>query len=173
MITSKQIQKLFEDYSKMGNVRGLPVTIYNNPTKSDFLALQKEAKELNKKVDNIRYIADAKTKTIYVFNAEFAIHKEVKGILNLPIDPLKAPYILNGEATLRSGTLVPISERSTTISKILSNYLNYPGNKVENSNYLKEVFSYNWDWLYSYVKVKKEIEGFRKSFLYLMKKDNL
>jgi hypothetical protein len=167
MITSKQILSYLEDYSTIGKVRGIAFAIYENPTKADFLSLQKEAKDQNKKVENIRYIANAKTKTIYVFNAEFAIHKEAKDILGLPIDPLLAPHILNGEAKLRSSQMIPESDRSTTISKILSNYLNFPDKKVENAKYLKEVFTYNWDWLYSYIKVKPEIEKCKKAFTYL------
>ena len=83
MITSNQILEIF---TGSGTSYGRSINIYENPTSSDFLLLSKEAKADNRKLDSIRFIANAKSpQKVYVADADICTHENMRRILKLPL----------------------------------------------------------------------------------------
>jgi hypothetical protein len=106
MITSKQIIKLSEEYAAMGKSQGYQVEIYKNPASSDLSALVKFAKEHNRQLRKVRFVADAKTKTVYVADAYLIEHNDIRKIVGLPTYPTRNDsWVLDGIADYVSGKL--------------------------------------------------------------------
>ena len=76
MITSNQITKLSEKYLTSGTVRGQHVIVYENPTSSDFVQMNRFSKS-----KKFRFIANGDTKKFYVWDAYLATHDDVKSNL--------------------------------------------------------------------------------------------
>ena len=101
MITAKNILNTCEEWVSLPKVRGSIVNIYENPGSSDY-------KELNKNITRgvVRFIADAKSKKVFVWDAYLAIHVEVANKLNSEGKISGSTYrnsLLLGEANLSGG----------------------------------------------------------------------
>ena len=101
MITSKRIIDIYEKYFRTGLVRNSQIDIYENPTSSDFIKLEKTAREYNRKLVQVRFIANADTKRVYVADASICIHQDLEDTVKLPSNSL--PYILGGLAFVTGG----------------------------------------------------------------------
>jgi hypothetical protein len=146
VITSKQI--LEEYYSSVKTFMGY-AEVFENPTTSDLLSLEKNF--TSKMLDNVRYLANTETKIVYVWDANLALHKDIRKILKLPYEPEKAPYTMHGEANLTGGKIKFINaEIGNNISAL--KLKNVPNHRIKQiKKYLNLVFQYNWDWLDKYI----------------------
>lgn len=117
MITSKYILRLIEDYYALHKVRGKPVTIYENPTSSDLRELYKSS------VKEVRFLANAETRKLYIWDSYLAIHDDVRKILGLPSSQettkTESPYLVEGYAQIVSGKLkFTAQKRYGTIAEV-------------------------------------------------------
>lgn len=103
MITSQQILRLSEEW-----LMSIPspfkkdssVDIYVNPSSSDILELKKSTSYY------VRFIADSKSKRLYVWNGESLLHSQVAKHLSLDRRINSIPdQTLIGTADIRSGKL--------------------------------------------------------------------
>lgn len=166
MITSKQIIKISEDWLKsvVSDYSSLPTDIYCNPGSSDIKELyQKSSKH------EVRFLVDGKTKNVYVWNAETALHQTVAKKLGL-LDRLGYDkswtesntdvligngLVSNGSITMSSSNLLdPI----IAIASKGQEYKNY-----ENVKYMKRLISNNWSWLSKYIKYSAYFDRIKHS----------
>lgn len=119
MLTSRQITRLLESYSGAGKSQGRYAEVFENPTMTDYLDLDKSARKQKRVLGRIRFIADAKNKKLYIADAYSCVHRDMLKILNLPSDFLSEvhPYVTYGEAILSGNKLKvnrSLSSSSTT-----------------------------------------------------------
>lgn len=90
MVTSKQILSLLESYvtsglccivKVAGKLTEIKFPIYVNPGSSDLIELEKAARFDNRKLKELRFIADAKAKKLYVCDAFLGLHEKMLSAL--------------------------------------------------------------------------------------------
>ena len=137
MITSKQVIDITEKTLKWKQYYGEKVEILENPSSSEVLALFdiKTPDFLRE----IRLIADADTKKVYVWNAELATHNMVQSDIGYP-NLNNKPNLILGMGKLSGGKSL-ITEWD---------YSRFYASK-SNLDFLGKLFSYNWSWLSSYI----------------------
>lgn len=108
MITSNQIFNLLEKYKTLCKERGLSSPIYINPDKSDFLDLIKTAASENRKLETIRFVADARNEKVCIADAHNLIHDDMRKALRLinEFNYRKAPFQLDGLAKVQGGIAI-------------------------------------------------------------------
>lgn len=105
MITSQQILQICEEFAGSGkDYRGHPINVYKNPTRSDYVEMEKMARSQNRRLIEVRFVADNRTKTVYVADSYNSLHEDIVEILNLP--PVGSKQILSGLAKVISGKAV-------------------------------------------------------------------
>jgi hypothetical protein len=168
MITSKQITAVLEIYSKSRAVSGEhKVDIYENPTSSDITSIFKTAREENRKVGEIRFIADAKSKKVYIADSYYIIHYHMYNTLNLMGDfgtYLNYPNLFDGIAVLYNGkiTMNGWDRFSLQIPRI---------NIPETRNWFDKLFSYDWSFADRYINgCSKFIDYKKKQFEFKVQK---
>ena len=137
MITSKQVIDITEKTLKWKQYYGEKVEILENPSSSEVLALFdiKTPDFLRE----IRLIADADTKKVYVWNAELATHNMVQSDIGYP-NLNNKPNLILGMGKLSGGKSI-ITEWD---------YSRFYASK-SNLDFLGKLFSYNWSWLSNYI----------------------
>ena len=137
MITAKEIISLSEIYFDSVNYSGRNIQVFVNPTLDDY-------KELNAK--KVRFIADAKSKKIYVWNAYFAIHNAIASKIGLgsrmDVD------LFSGESDYYNNKLY--MRDSSRLRNFVKNFRQRNERPVERQ-YLINFFSQNWSWIEKYV----------------------
>lgn len=153
MITSKQIIGIFEEWFKdipspFGRSK-TPVSIFVNPTSSDIGKLNKSFKESGNRLNEVRFIADAKSQKVYVFDSNLAIHDQVLPSLGLKY---KDSNIILGDGKLFNGKIMFLDENLVghSVESVLK-YGKRPQVVKEEVVYLKQLFKYNWLWLDRYL----------------------
>lgn len=175
MITSNYIINLSERYINGKKTFMGYAKVFENPTSSDLLEIEKYFQA--SQPDNIRYLAKAKAnaQTVYVWDANLALHKDIRQLLGFPYEPEKSPDIINGEATLSNGKVKFLNADS--VDYRLSNFeiKNVPDAKLkEIRRYLSKVFGYDWNWLDYYIKgFGSHISQQKEKFMRLAKIDNI
>jgi hypothetical protein len=139
MITSTQINKLLEDYIKTfsGDYVGEDyVSVYKNPSSSDYVSMVKEARQMQKRLTKIRFFAKADRKEVWVWNGYFIIHDDMLTKLGLNNLRLNNDFI-KGMANFSGGvaTIIGIDD--------------YSGSRKDR---LDKTMSYDWTWLDRYIK---------------------
>lgn len=131
MLTSYQISNLLESYSGSGKSQGRYAEVFENPTMTDYLDLDKSARKQKRVLGRIRFIADAKNRKLYIADAYSCVHRDMLKILNLPSGFLSEahPYVKYGEATL-SGNKLKVEHSLSSSSTTSQNF--------------------NWDWIKDY-----------------------
>ena len=146
MITSKHILEVF---SKTVDVIGGYTDVFENPSSSDYAEIYKESK-----YHWIKFFADNKTKTVYVWNADKGIHREIVTKLNLA-SRMKDDDILAGDAMLSGGkATMKDSDMLTSL---------FDGAKRSNRDSeasLKKLLAINWNWVERYISCKDWLSGF-------------
>lgn len=105
MITSKRILRLCEEFAGSGkDYKGQPINVYKNPTRSDYVEMEKTARSQNRRLIEVRFVADNRTKTVYVADSYNSLHEDIVEILKLP--PVGSKQILSGLAKVISGKAV-------------------------------------------------------------------
>jgi hypothetical protein len=147
VITSKQILLLSERYADTFNVNSKIVELIVNPQSSS------ELKSLF--TDRFRFIARKSTKLVYFWNANFAVHYEIKHRLQLDDE-----VTFDGQVKF-SGQGIPSMIQSDMIEFFVSHI-------STNVNYIKpfkEIFNSDWRWLDSYISgASNYIEMWHKKF---------
>lgn len=151
MITSSQILKLYEDWEKTISYGNKPINIFVNPTSSDLIKLTKSISDSPKEV---RFIADAKTQKVYVWDASLAIHNNVRPQLGFSHEILDTSNIIDGTVGLSNGKLNMIEDNLNDIP-ILINLLKQKSvsdsKLVSIKNYLIKIFETKWNWVGKYI----------------------
>lgn len=148
MISSRKILSLTEKWIKSFNAapRGL-ADIYENPSKSDYSELFINANKDRVRKSTfavIRFFADDKSKTVYVWDGEKAIHAEIARTIGLNDRLDSDPSILSGIATLSSGKAKMVqSDSLESIDK----------HSTFDTNYYNQVISKDWSWTNRYIDV--------------------
>jgi hypothetical protein len=142
MITASQIVEEVSGYVGLPG-RSNKATIYENPTSSDFIELNKSVKS-----KSVRFIINNKTKAVYVWDANLALHTIVSRKLGLTIIDFldKFPNIIWGVGKLSNGKVV--MTESDIIDDILRFYI--PTNSKD-KEYLTKLKNTNWRWAYKYI----------------------
>jgi hypothetical protein len=145
MITSKQIQKLLEDYEKTVKVLGGSCNIYKNPGSSDYTKLFKESK-----YKLLKFIADNSNHTVYVWSADRGIHDEITKSLNL-FSRLMVwdPNLICGDAQLENGKSKMIN--SASLNGVVEFIKSIDSNGNPKVNKYLDTFNINWSWLDRYI----------------------
>lgn len=105
LITSRRILRLCEEFAGSGrDYKGQPINVYKNPTSSDYVEMEKTARSQNRRLIEVRFVADSRTKTVYVADSYNSLHEDIVKILNLP--PVGSKYILSGLAKVVNGKAV-------------------------------------------------------------------
>jgi hypothetical protein len=146
MITSKQILEIF---SKTLDVMGGYTDIFVNPSSSDYAEIYKESK-----YHWVKFIADNKTKVVYVWNADKGIHREIVTKLNL-VNRMKDDDILAGDAGLSNGKAT--MQDSDLLTSLFEGAKR--GNKDSEAS-LKMLLSINWNWVENYISCHNWLIGF-------------
>lgn len=152
MITSSQIIKISEDYLKSG-VSGSgnhSISLFVNPSQADFIKMIKLAKDNQRNLTRIRFVANTLLKKVVVTDAYISTHEDVHKILGMPKDVefsySKYPYLLDGEAPFSNGR-----PNSPVWDKFVTWILDRKTYDADFKIWLDGVFSYNWSWLDSYI----------------------
>lgn len=111
MISSKQIISLLEQWA----ASRYSINYYKNPSSSDYLEMEKEARSAGGHLKTIRFVADNRTKIVYVADANLTIHDDFKEVLNLP--PFDSKDIISGLANISGGRAI-FSELSSVNSQV-------------------------------------------------------
>jgi hypothetical protein len=159
MITSKQLLKQIEQYSDTKNVSGHAVIIFENPTSSDILEISKTTKSSPKEV---RFIADAKTRKVYVWDAYLAIHREILKQINVKYSAMAPPYSMIGEATINGnklnfkksdalGNWMDISLGPIPKSLTPQQKLNWDTDRSNANNEIRNYVNFDWSFADRYI----------------------
>jgi hypothetical protein len=178
MITSKQIITLSEEWETSFTYGNHLIDIFVNPTSSDIKELfSKLDVKINPKKE-IRFIANAKTKKVYIWDASLVHHAEVSHKLGFShpgeYDGLitsEPPYIFDGFGYLSSGKIVGQNENgSISDIKIALNAKLISKGKKSKQNYwfIEEWISrfnaiFYWDWSF----IDRYVPGFSRNILTL------
>ena len=144
MITSRQVVNIIESYASSGQYRGHHVEIFENPSSSDFISIEKSAREDNRKFESLRFIVDSKNKKVYVWDGYLALHDEARQSLGLPKRYDKTPWLVNGMTSVRDGKIVP--------PKIWD--CQFPGssfNQAEMKWFYGDMLKCEWAWADKYI----------------------
>ena len=152
MIIAKEIIDLCEIWSSSPVIQGNLVNVYENPGSTDYKELNKDTKR-----GRIRFIADNKSKIIFVWDAYLAIHVSVANKLWIEKKIRGSVYrndLLLGEASLSGGGAKMVE---TDVFGHIDNLMKTV--KTEKPlGYLKEyyekyqeIFDIDWSWVYKYV----------------------
>lgn len=162
MITSKRILDLLESYRLSKKVNNQLLTVYENPTQSEmkkagYLSVDDDGEEhpLSKQFQgDVRYIADARDKKVYVWGAWDSIHDDVRRLLKFPdqSQTFKTPYLIEGVAKVTvSGVATNDMQQSDYWTRVSSkNILGQDAKKFK--LFFNTVFSYDWLWLDKHIK---------------------
>ena len=164
MITSKYIIDISEEYSKTGLVRNRQVDIYENPTSSDFIKLEKSAREHNRKLDKVRFIADINSHKVYLADSYNIIHDDMGKVLGFNVG-YYPPERFEGTGTVSGGQ----AKATKWDSFQYISQLKFPS-KTE-IKFLEGTFGYDWTWVDRYVSgTSSLINSCKEKYKSLMKK---
>ena len=158
MITSKQILKLAEDYEDRKNIYGKDVLIFKNPTSSDI----KEIKSQHFTTE-VRFIADAKSRLVYVWDANLAIHAPILKALKYPEGSIgNSPYLLESLANIVGTKLELTSSQADDMFYFPSFWVN-KRNPIS-QKLLTQLLEYNWTFADRYISnFSSYVDKFRRS----------
>jgi hypothetical protein len=139
MITSRNILDILESYKTSIKHQWTKASypVYENPSVSDYIDLNKYVKSLNfsdyKKLDSVRFVVDFLDKKVYVADGFLSLHNEM--IRNFNLDP---DNTLQGEALIRGGK---------PLIQWVKDYPIYLGSKIRDKDFLD---SSEMKWLSQY-----------------------
>jgi hypothetical protein len=155
MITSKQIISLAEDWDKSFSKNGSNVNIFINPGSSDVLKI---VKEVRGKDIPVRYVADAKSKEVYAWNANAAIHFDTVPHINSSYNRKgEDPYIIFGYGYTSGSKIISFTENLSNVAMFvdeLASSNSRDSNKTlmeTRISRLNKMFQYNWSFLDNYI----------------------
>jgi hypothetical protein len=145
MITSNQISGILEDYLKAVSSGWDSAPIYLNPTSTDFKELYKDSKS-----HEIRFFIDNKSKKVYAWNGERALHGIVAREIGVfdRYNKIHPEELLSGYAEIRNGKgyMLGSDTLETTIG-VVKGKLREP----DDVTFLTKILNTDWSWAYRYV----------------------
>jgi hypothetical protein len=156
MITAHYINNLLsEEYEKIcplpyGNVR-TKYTVFKNPSLKEIREVEKEYNE-----QEVRFIADNHTRSVYVWSSIAANHHDTRHCLDLHCSlKINSKYVcgshLDGMA-IRQGSMLHM-----TRSDMMDGF-------ACDSDYREVIFFQDWTWVDKYIKVSSWIENLKDKF---------
>ena len=148
-IESQRI-RLSEEYWGAKNVSGTYTIIYDNPTASDL-------KDLNLTMNTgnsrrvVRFIANAKDKKVYVWDAWNAHHTQMRPVLGFNSNSLSDYRLMDGYAILTSSNKLTIDDWSDFDTEWMTTNRSNPKWSNDIVPFLKSFLSGSWSWLDRYV----------------------
>ena len=138
LIKARDIVGLSEKYFDARQVRASYVPIYLNPTHSELIeACSKGSKR-------VRFTANAKNQSVYVWDAIKAIHYDIVQLLGR--DYLDVyPNIIGGLADVQPRAVMVGWDNFHHVMDVIPS-----SNRANAVEFLTKVFSYNWSWLDKY-----------------------
>jgi hypothetical protein len=153
MITASDILEAY--YSSFQSERAY-TEIFENPSRSETLTLLRTSK-----IRNIRFFADAKTRTVYAWDSDAAIHLEVwrhlglwktAGISLVPLKNGACSHVLEGIAHREGSKCVMFASHALQIVVDVLQDKTAPRNEKEQCQaYLEDFLSYDWSWVDKYI----------------------
>jgi hypothetical protein len=158
MITSRQINNLLEDYVTGKKFFGYYAELFVNPSQSEISKIIKASKEYTD-IRELRFIADARLRKVYIWNSYLVLHSSIKRELGYPSD--NCSYLFEGTASIKSGKPVVIG---------WDYYYDMDFMKVPKMNMFIDLLNYKWNWLDNYIsgssaymnKKKEELDRYLK-----------
>lgn len=132
-------------HRKFRNAQNLEFTVYANPTENVFHILG----------DTIRFTADNRTKTVYMWPFSSGHHSDVSVGLKLK-DSYSCPDVFRGAAVLDNG------KYRFAASDFFSSFRKYPGE--DDRQFLIQVFSNDWSWVDEFIKLSPYIGDLEQRF---------
>jgi len=120
---------ILEEYHALLKTDYVSVPIFLNPTRSDF-------KEMG---NDVRFIADARSKKLYAWDANIVIHIEVSDFLHLG---LCSPTRFWGYA-VKHGSKYVLIDSDELVAKV--------NNRYYLQHYLDKFFATDWTWIDKYL----------------------
>ena len=147
MITSKYVTRISEKFLKYSKRPKGVLEIYENPNSSDIASMKKFAKESNRELGDIRFIADDGHKKLYVADAYICDHYTMCQIIGgIKVD-YNTPNVIGGVA----------DTKSSGKPEIVSLFCLSGGSNSKFSDY-------DWSWISQYLnlgKAKQDLLGIK------------
>ena len=169
MITSKQITILSEEYLTVSkNMQGVPIEVYVNPTNQDFLDLSKAASKEKRSLDAVRFIADDRSKKVYMVDAYLVNHDGFRKILGLSADYKNTFQLFDGIAGITNNRVTEVAWDKYSI--FVKNASGYQGHgDFVTCRWFDNTLKINWSWVDKYfpgfssrvLKYKLEYESYK------------
>lgn len=160
MITSRQILSLSEDYFDSKNVNGQLVTIFENPSASEFRELERDSRKSGGG-NVLRCIADAKTQKVYVWDAYNARHVDIRtSVLHLPASYDQSPNTIDAYVEVSGGKAKMFAWED--LQFYLVKYKTQKSAKLD--RHFATVFSNRWTWLDRYIDSTRFIMNLQLEF---------
>jgi len=163
LIKASHINNLLEEYHDSFQQFGKYVEVFKNPSK-------KELKDLGQE---IRFIADAVAKTIYVWEAILATHNDVYREISDDFSKGGVTIHLDGEEEpLRSCLIEGIAKwRGQGYEMFESHGLdNISTSERKAKKFFEDLLSYEWSWADHFVKITHYLEKFEEVLNYIKEK---
>lgn len=157
MITSNYINKILEAYQGRVKAFGGSTEVFVNPTRTEIQSAYKESLGSGRNEGGLRFLADNKSKKVYVWNAYVATHDNVAMMISIDLASryeLKDNSVLPGDATVKSGKAVMI---------LTYRELNHP-----NSFY--SVPLVDWSWVNPFVDCSEYVRKEKENYQRILKK---
>jgi hypothetical protein len=177
MITSRQIILISEDWIKQVRGSGTLVDVYSNPGSSDVAKLYASLKRNN--IDKeIRFIADANKRQVYVWDGYLATHNVMFSELGYgTLDYEKSYFAMFGMGKISGNKIVFMGTFDSTIN-FIRNRIKFLNMKTVSKQHLdrvssdlQHVFSYNWSFVNTYISgFANLLEKEKKDFMDWLKK---
>ena len=163
MITANQIISISEEYDKLVRDGNKLIDLFVNPTSSDLKEIYSKMSSNNPNKE-VRFIANAKTQKLHVWDAALAVHYAMAYALGLSRGPGsfdEPTYAFDGFGRLSGGRIIPTFNHGTAKNIVDTEYTRYSGKSklppkvipdwVTDSDSLEEFFRYKWDFIDKYV----------------------
>jgi hypothetical protein len=162
--TALDISRCCEEYltSRLISGRGY-LEVYINPTRDELKEIISNPEfsgphRGSTDTNHIRFSAIDDTKEVYAWFGEFALHWEVRNLLNLP---RSKTMDISGIKCWECGTLDGAAEmRGNTCVMISSDFFNTA--RSVDVDAAREMLSYDWRWVDRYIKVTPWLSDFVK-----------
>jgi hypothetical protein len=157
VITSKQIINISEEWDRTVKNGSLTADVYLNPTSTDLKEIYKKMASNNPKKE-IRFIADAKDKKVYVWDASLAPHSYVSHSLGFDTSKWldEPPFVFDGFGYLKNGYINPTFTHGTAknISDLRLSEFTKSRTPSYHNSMIKEVedfYNCNWSFIDKYI----------------------
>lgn len=182
MVTSKYILNIIEQWDRLLKTgSSISTNIYSNPDKSDLKEINSNFQLSLNSQKEIRFIADARSQKVYVWDSSLAVHADVSKSLGFGrAGAMSEPYyVFDGFGNLFSGKIIGQPGHGTVreilaLLKALTPKSNNRFTKLEAESFSKQLearlVKTNWTFVEKYViGVNKIIEDLKNQYFAWLK----